>query len=776
MTNKFPLNLNELDLQSMSKEELLSYIQLQSKEISKQAKELDKQSKTIDKQSAKINKQAEKLNKKDEQLAYLLTKDDAMQIFWDDMAEASRFISNYTLNIGECRIKPFIDQLEAIKNDYLSWIRRAGSWLGKPPFTVGNESLASKTSSNKENPDASNEDSNGSGNDKSDKSNEALDDTQKTKDKLAEQVRSFSNNKARIGSLMDVCRTVVQTSLSIKKELTDTEKALQNIANTSEIIDEERKKQELEEKASKNKGRQKADRPNPIKKLKVTQSDAKCSKCDSSDLVNLKDEKGNAITTLQNMLVDINRIKDNLEHTEITQDVWYCNKCGHIHISRDNNTPHPIIPRHQMDSVTIFRAVECQYHGIPVSRFKDGLCEKFHIGNNTIEREIKNFTQIYLKPLYVEIMNAMNDCSVIMCDGTPFNALESQGRGSVVACKAKANATNKDASDINETCSSNYILAVTTGPAEKKQAVIYHYIKNRTIDNITKALKNYEGCEYLCTDAYTGYNSVAANLGDDGCVKVQKCLVHARRELLKAVLPDNVAKEFDNLTRKEQLEYLTYRMNASDNSDSFVIGLSVMDAISLIYHHESMIDYRDQSPRGQEKIRSIRKKQKVLMENIDVLVHEMAREKVTEDKTGKFGTKNRNDPYAKFCVYYLNNRKDLCAFTESTVIPPDTNIVERIIRPLTILRKNIFHKNAEWGMECMTIIYSVFKTLEMNGYDVEDFIKKYVDDLYYHCYEKRVGEAYKEGVDLATKQIIDWDMERLSKDFDFSKYNPLKIK
>lgn len=738
MTIKFPQNISNLDLQKMSKEELLSYIQLQNNKINSQANTISIQTKELNKKDEEITKQAEKLS-------YALTHEDVMQGFWDDLANMSRFVTNYTLDIGECRVKPFIEQLNAIKEDYIHWIKRAKAWLGKPPFTVGNESLSSVSEIEEKN--------------------------KEIMEKASNAIRSLSNNKNLISCLIKSLGKAVEDTSSNEKELTNVQQALRNIAKSSKKVDNERKQAETLENLSSNvKGKQKPDNQPSLKKLNQKPEDnTKCEKCNNDKLVNVD----KIVATTQKLLVDLNQIRDNLESTEIKPTIWFCEKCGHYHLSRtDNlNISHPVVPDHKMDALTIFRATECQYRGIPIYKFREGLCSKYHIGNDTIEREIRNFVQIYLKPLYAEIKKAMNSCSVILCDGTPFNALENQGKGSVVAAKEKAGQSQEG----TNVCSSNYVLAVTTGPAEKLQAVNYHYIKNRTIENVASALVHYKGIECLCTDAYSGYDSVASQLNDKKGCKLQKCWVHARRELFKAVLPDNVAKEFNNLTQSEQTKYLKERMLSSSKTDFFIMGLSIIDAISQIYYYESKIDYKNQSPSGQNKILSIRKLQKELISNIDILVTEMSKGNTKTTKTGKYQTTESSNPYIKFCVYYLNNKEDLWYFTESTVVPPDTNAVERSIRPLTILRKNIFHKNAEWGMECMTTIYSVYKTLEMNGYDIEDFMKKYTNDLYCYCVENGLYNANKDGVDVQNKKIKNWDMVELSNGFDFSKYNPLNL-
>ena len=105
------------------------------------------------------------------------------------------------------------------------------------------------------------------------------------------------------------------------------------------------------------------------------------------------------------------------------------------------------------------------------------------------------------------------------------------------------------------------------------------------------------------------------------------------------------------------------------------------------------------------------------------------------------------------------------------IIPPDTNVIEGQIRPLTILRKNIYQKNADWGMHDLCAIYTVMQTLKRNDIDAEKFLINYSNALYYHCLEKGY-EIELRGCKDINKQIRHWDFEALSKDFDFKKFLP----
>ena len=86
------------------------------------------------------------------------------------------------------------------------------------------------------------------------------------------------------------------------------------------------------------------------------------------------------------------------------------------------------------------------------------------------------------------------------------------------------------------------------------------------------------------------------------------------------------------------------------------------------------------------KERQCRNKQRELMDLVSSLVRSLSQGKVKQDKSGKYSRLDANDKLAGACVYFLNQEQTLKEFLNSTIIPPDTNVIEGQIRPLTILR------------------------------------------------------------------------------------------
>ena len=143
-----------------------------------------------------------------------------------------------------------------------------------------------------------------------------------------------------------------------------------------------------------------------------------------------------------------------------------------------------------------------------------------------------------------------------------------------------------------------------------------------------------------------------------------------------------------------------------------------------------------------------------------------------------FKAKNRNAKFVKPCVYFLNNKDSLSTFLDSTVVRPDTNKVEGQIRPVTIIRKNVYQMNRIWGMEDLLKIYTLFQTLKLNKIEPIEFLNEYCNELYYYCYQKGLTEEYLKNPNKDITHIMGkkLDFERLSEGFDFEKYINLILK
>ena len=143
-----------------------------------------------------------------------------------------------------------------------------------------------------------------------------------------------------------------------------------------------------------------------------------------------------------------------------------------------------------------------------------------------------------------------------------------------------------------------------------------------------------------------------------------------------------------------------------------------------------------------------------------------------KSNTGLVGKKG--EAYSRACVYWYQLRPFILHFFNDPTVPPDTNIVEQAIRPITVFRKNSNWKATISYMEDLCMLYSVYLTAKKNGIsDVYGWLRNYCRDIHAFCLEKQWTVCIKEGKSL-TKKILVGDMISLSVGFDLSKYRLIK--
>jgi transposase len=106
------------------------------------------------------------------------------------------------------------------------------------------------------------------------------------------------------------------------------------------------------------------------------------------------------------------------------------------------------------------------------------------------------------------------------------------------------------------------------------------------------------------------------------------------------------------------------------------------------------------------------------------------------------------NPFTKAARYALNREKPLRVFLEYPDVPPDTNHLERAIRPIAVGRKNWMFCWTELGAEYVGIIQSLLSTCRVQGIDPYTYL---VDIL------QRIDTHPAREVELLTPRI--WKKE-----------------
>ena len=189
------------------------------------------------------------------------------------------------------------------------------------------------------------------------------------------------------------------------------------------------------------------------------------------------------------------------------------------------------------------------------------------------------------------------------------------------------------------------------------------------------ALAGFEGV--LQVDGYAAYASLAGDAKMSGKIRLAYCLVHARRNFVK--------------------------VHKTTNSP---FAREVIERIGAVYVIEKGIRGLDADER-----RAVRQAEtKPLMEALK------ARLEAVKDGI------SRQSTLIKAIDYMLERWEGLTAFLDNGRLEPDTNTVERSIRPIAIGKKNSLFSGDEGGGETWAILSSLLNTARLNGVDPEVYL------------------------------------------------------
>jgi transposase len=211
------------------------------------------------------------------------------------------------------------------------------------------------------------------------------------------------------------------------------------------------------------------------------------------------------------------------------------------------------------------------------------------------------------------------------------------------------------------------------GPAPP--AVAYVFAGGRGKKEIAAQLTGFEGV--LHVDGYAAYTSLAGDKKRPGKIQLAFCLVHARRHFVE------VHKTTNSPFAKE-----------------------VIERIAAVYAIEKRIRGLDADQR-----RAVRQAEtKPLMETLK------ARLEATKDGI------SRQSTLVGAIDYALERWAGLTLFLEDGRLEPDTNVVERSIRPISIGKKNSLFCGNEGGGETWAILASLLNTAKLHGVDPETYL------------------------------------------------------
>ena len=581
-------------------------------------------------------------------------------------------------------------------------------------------------------------------------------DVEKEKQETDKAFKSLQANQSAIRLIKNTMKSAVKMMKELKNsgvsegKFNEVKMDLEFINRYEDILTKSPANDELESKPLR--GRQAVEFP-PAKEMKANDSDISkiCSVC-KGVFVKLGEIKEELFSKVITDSAIIDRVCN-------TYPVSVCTQCGKIEIHIAPNQNVPVVPYRSVTAEMCISTMMYQSLGLAINTFVDLCNQCYEFGNDTIYRNYSDFIDIYISPLFEQIINKAKEADVILADGTPFDCLEAQGK------RAAKGGVFVDESKIIK---QNYVLALTNSAyvPEEDSFVIYDFINSRSTKAISTLFDESFNFSTICTDGYSGYSSLIKNIHPN--TQQQVCLIHFRREIIDAIKPNLFVQDWEKLTPDELLQ-LIINFHIADKIE--IKFIYVLIAIAHIFAYEHLVN--DSSLESKElRIKQRQNEVADLMNHIDVLMNEISVGKIQANGS-KYKATSKTDPYTKACVFYANNKEQMRTFLTNPNVEPSTNRVEQCIRPLTVIRKNINWKGTIHGMNDLCKVLTITETaarLNIPSHKLESHLRDYSHALYKHCLEKRWTEAYREGKSL-DKKIIDWNMKKLSEDFDFSKWS-----
>ena len=774
------------ELQKLSKEELLALMTKKISELEKQNSRLENQNSRLENKNTRLENKTKKLEVKNRKLTDKLQKA-------REQLEASRILTRNHLELAaemtrqaQCRVvvadewiaKPLCEQLGFVFEESREWIKNAVTWRAQC-YATGQDVKNGKITPNKDEPEpksktaynvntsgtgenhnSSNSSADGDGNKHIDNF-DAAKDTQVPKETEDEK----DPNKLLQQGILKVNHQVsafIRDVSSVVKSLP--EEVIKACPSCVKEIYNQKVRGDGAGSHKKNNTGKKKPKYTPTK---IADGNAASNHiCPYCGKPTEPCERG---LVAKSLVTKIGKLGKSLEAVKVLSSIELCHHCHKVHGFFDEHEDLPVNPNRSIGLDFCLDACSNIFMGIPLNRLTtmNRMVELF--GHSTVYNNLHDFVSIYIKPWYDKFMHMARDAEYILADGTPFACLEQQGRGCCQLKKTQiAQAVGETVvNEENELSTSNYILSICNGPLAKELFTCYAFLPTRSYKSIEKVITEDFKFKTIVCDAFGGYDILARKRGK----LIQNCLVHLRRYNIKDCDPDGLAEEFQRLPKDERLKSIQEQFK--NGSDRFLL-LTVYTALSKIYALEGTVDLK--APDVKEQFIRVRQQERLLMNSMNEIMEELVRRHLEPTPNGKSMRPKRGDPFSRFPYYWYKRQENFKRFLDDPMLPPDTNMVEQSIRPLTILRKNSFFMAGRKGMDDLCMIYTVWASLKKNG--VEDpavFLRSYCRALYSHCFDKKyTAVLFKDGkyYDPAklSKHIVTWDMQKLAEDFDFKKH------
>lgn len=489
------------------------------------------------------------------------------------------------------------------------------------------------------------------------------------------------------------------------------------------------------------KGRQKTENPVPVKKEEYLGTGDMCPCCGTHFVT-----AGEVVETIKS---EIRIREEQCRILEQHHELQICPKCGKAHVVMPAGCDHPILPNRTIGTHSVIEQAQWLSLGLPLQKSSARMNSFFQLGSDTLYYNLRDLNHVYLAPLVAAILSQAKKEEIIVADETSFPVLEAQGKGHRGNRPLVENPKN-----------ANYVFALGSAPDSVHPFNLYFQMGGRGAEDMKQFLTPEFKFQYLVTDGYNAYRTIMA---EHPLAKHQCCLIHFRRELLKAIISGKTLEKFEKSSPAQQDQILD---NLVKSDSKYLPCFMAVDAIRKIYALRNVAANQT----GQDLLEN-QQKQRSLMDDIDTIMNQLAINRVTKKKT-LWQIQDRSDPVAAACCYYLNRRDQLRLFLTNFTVPCDSNSIENAIRPIAVIRRNLQCMQSLDGAEALLNIVSVFKTLAANGIkDPITYLRDYCRALYQYMVDKEWTRQLADGKD-PNKRITSYDFKELREDFDFNAWMP----
>lgn len=568
-------------------------------------------------------------------------------------------------------------------------------------------------------------------------------------EKAADATQEAGNSITRSIDLLDKAIRTVDSELKLSSndptviKAGETDSAVRagtNILNfpEPEALDKEKKK---------SRGRLAVNLKDTDRRIKGIPSDTQCPHCKHTGMV----QKDSLIKKLRDAKESLSGF---IELISAEFPLMYCPFCRTHHIKHPEGVSPPVSPGSTVGQSLVIEAAHMHVrHSVSLNKVGTllGRCYVM-LSHNTLPANVHRLAMFGgLKELLFQILmecKAANKNLVI--DETPFPVNQMMGKSKVST----------------EETSSPYLLSWTSSPYSERPFTMYMLMKDRSGESIVETMKGWApSC--IVTDGYKGYIKLLKELKLDFTKRRQVCLVHWRRKLLAAL---NI-KALEAVALTDDGVRIAAQEIIQGNANYLLSQVAY--AMRLIYAYESRLVLQEGESIEQYEARvseSRNKYARPLMDNIDEIMKRLAVDHAGQKKENGRYSKKDGGAFCESVVYYMNNRDNMRVFLDNPGISPDSNAVERGIRPIACMKHSSYFKQSAKYTESYCIWLSLFMTAEQNGIkNPVAWLKKFCRAYYEHCFDATLNQRFAEGkMDLGFTEF----KEDANVNFDYSKWLP----